>query len=99
MPVSDWHDSNPHAATFQPVPFLSKVDFSSPAWLISRGGWENEAVIDWFVRYCRYVMERFGNEVRFVCTINEANIRLQMGGYYEAVCPSRAEQSAGGKRR
>ena len=25
MPVSDWHDSNPHAAAFQPVPFLSKA--------------------------------------------------------------------------
>ena len=25
MPASDWHDSNPHAAAFQPVPFLSKA--------------------------------------------------------------------------
>lgn len=59
-------------------PMIVLHHFSSPTWLISKGGWENEAVIDWFARYCQYVMEHLGSEVRFVCTINEANIRLQM---------------------
>jgi len=59
-------------------PMIVLHHFSSPAWLISKGGWETETVIDDFVRYCRYVMERLGSEVKFVCTINEANIRLQI---------------------
>lgn len=59
-------------------PMIVLHHFSSPAWLITNGGWENEAVIGWFVRYCQYVIERLGREVRFVCTINEANIRLQI---------------------
>lgn len=59
-------------------PMIVLHHFSSPAWLISKGGWEVESVIDDFVRYCRYVIERLGNEITYVCTINEANIRLQM---------------------
>lgn len=73
-------------------PMIVLHHFSSPAWLISRGGWENEAVIGWFVRYCRYVMERLGSEVRFVCTINEANIRLQMADIMKRY--ARAAQSS-----
>ena len=49
-------------------------------------------MIGWFVRYCRYVMERLGSEVRFVCTINEANIRLQMADIMKRY--ARAAQSS-----
>ncbi len=59
-------------------PMIVLFHFSSPAWLIAKGGWEAESVVDDFVRYCRYVMERLGREVTYVCTINEANIRLQI---------------------
>ena len=59
-------------------PMITLHHFSSPAWLITKGGWETESVIDDFIRYCRYVIERLGNEVTYVCTINEANIRLQI---------------------
>lgn len=59
-------------------PMITLHHFSSPAWLITKGGWETESVIDDFVCYCRYVIERLGNEVTYVCTINEANIRLQI---------------------
>lgn len=59
-------------------PLVTLHHFSSPAWIITKGGWEIESVIDDFVRYCRYVIERLGNEMQFVCTINEANIRLQI---------------------
>ncbi len=59
-------------------PMIVLFHFSSPAWLISKGGWEAESVVDDFVRYCRYVIERLGGEVTYVCTINEANIRLQI---------------------
>ena len=59
-------------------PMITLHHFSSPAWIISKGDWEAESVIGDFVRYCRYVIERLGNEVKYVCTINEANIRLQI---------------------
>lgn len=59
-------------------PMATLFHFSSPAWLIAKGGWEREGVVDDFVRYVRYVMERLGGELNYVCTINEANIRLQI---------------------
>lgn len=59
-------------------PMVTLFHFSSPTWLIAKGGWEVESVIDDFVRYCRYVMERLGSDLTYVCTINEANIRLQI---------------------
>ena len=61
-------------------PMVTLHHFSSPAWLITKGGWEWEGVADCFQRYCRYVMERLGEELTYVCTINEANIRLQIAG-------------------
>lgn len=59
-------------------PIVTLHHFSSPAWLITKGGWEKETVVEDFVRYCRYVIGKLGNELRYVCTINEANIRLQI---------------------
>lgn len=35
-------------------------------------------MIPLFERYCSYVIERLGNELEYVCTINEANMRLQI---------------------
>lgn len=59
-------------------PMVCMHHFSSPKWLISKGGWEAEETVEYFRRYCVYVMERLGSELTYVCTINEANMRLQM---------------------
>ena len=59
------------------LPVVCLHHFTSPKWLISKGGWEAESTIDDFKRYCVYVMERLGGELEYVCTINEANMRLQ----------------------
>lgn len=80
-------------------PMIVLHHFSSPAWIISKGGWEAESVIEDFVRYCRYVIQRLGNEVGYVCTINEANIRLQIADImkrYALAATAKAPASAGG---
>jgi len=59
-------------------PMVCMHHFSSPKWLIAKGGWEAEETVEYFCRYCVYVMERLGGEMTYVCTINEANMRLQM---------------------
>lgn len=59
-------------------PMVCMHHFSSPKWLISKGGWEAEETVEYFRRYCAWVMERLGGELTYVCTINEANMRLQM---------------------
>lgn len=59
-------------------PIVTLHHFSSPKWLIAKGGWEADTTPEDFARYTRYVMERLGSEIRYVCTINEANMGLQV---------------------
>lgn len=59
-------------------PLVTLHHFTSPRWLISKGGWEAETTPGYFARYTRYVMERLGSELNYVCTINEANMGIQI---------------------
>lgn len=64
-------------------PVVTLHHFSSPAWLIGKGGWEAASTVEDFARYTRYVIEKLGNELRCVCTINEANMGLQIAAIAE----------------
>lgn len=59
-------------------PVVTLHHFSSPVWLIKKGGWEAETTPDDFARYVEYVMKELGGELEWVCTINEANMGLQI---------------------
>ena len=59
-------------------PIVTLHHFTSPAWLIRKGGWEAESTIEYFRRYAAYVTEKLGCELRYICTINEANMGLQL---------------------
>lgn len=59
-------------------PIVTLHHFSSPKWLIAKGGWEADTTPGDFARYVRYVMERLGSELSYVCTINEANMGIQV---------------------
>ena len=60
------------------APIVTLLHFTSPNWLICKGGWETESTVEDFKRYVTYVMEQLGSELRYVCTINEANMGLQL---------------------
>ena len=64
-------------------PFVTLHHFSSPLWVIQKGGWESEDVIQYFAEYVEYVMKKLGNEIKYVCTINEANMGLQIASIME----------------
>ncbi len=59
-------------------PIVTMHHFSSPKWLIEQGGWEAEATVERFANYCRTMVEKLGDGLRYVCTINEANMGLQL---------------------
>ncbi len=59
-------------------PVVTLHHFTSPAWLIRKGGWEAESTVEDFRKYTRYIIGKLGSELRFVCTINEANMGLQL---------------------
>lgn len=60
------------------LPIVTLHHFSSPAWLIRKGGWKDEAVISFFARYCQKIAQTYGNRLSYVCTINEANMGMQL---------------------
>lgn len=59
-------------------PIVTLMHFTSPAWLIKKGGWEAESTVGYFGRYASYVAEKLGPELNYICTINEANMGLQL---------------------
>ena len=60
------------------TPIVTLHHFTSPKWLISKGGWEAESTVEDFRHYCVYIAEKLGSEMEYVCTINEANMGLQL---------------------
>ncbi|MDR1220384.1 MAG: family 1 glycosylhydrolase [Treponema sp.] len=60
------------------TPIVTMHHFSSPKWLIQEGGWESAATVDYFTRYCERMAQEFGGLMEYVCTINEANMGLQI---------------------
>ena len=60
------------------TPIVTLMHFTSPVWLIRKGGWKKEYVVGAFARYVRYVAMQLGQELGCVCTINEANMGYQL---------------------
>ncbi|MDE6052925.1 MAG: family 1 glycosylhydrolase, partial [Lachnospiraceae bacterium] len=56
------------------TPIVTLHHFSTPAWVIKKGGWKSEAIITYFADYCRAVIKRLGDKLKYICTINEANM-------------------------
>ena len=78
-------------------PIVTMHHFSSPKWLISKGGWEAESTVEDFKKYCVYVIERLGSELTYVCTINEANMGLQMAAIAKRYMTQMQTQAAAAK--
>ncbi|MDR0708908.1 MAG: family 1 glycosylhydrolase [Spirochaetaceae bacterium] len=60
------------------TPIVTMHHFSSPKWLIMEGGWEAETTAGYFARYCERMAKELGGYLEYVCTINEANMGLQI---------------------
>lgn len=60
------------------TPLVTLYHFSSPAWLISKGGWSKEYVVSAFAKYTCKIVEELGDLIPYICTINEANMGFQL---------------------
>lgn len=67
------------------TPIVTMHHFSSPKWLISEGGWESEKTVGYFKNYCHYVVSKLGDMMCYVCTINEANMGLQIASLSKSI--------------
>lgn len=66
-------------------PVITLMHFTSPKWLIRKGGWENPEVVEDFAAYCGRIVSELGDGFHYVCTINEANMRLQLAGLMKSM--------------
>ena len=64
-------------------PFVTLHHFSSPKWLISKGGWEASTTPEDFAHYVRFIIGELGSELHYICTINEANMGIQAAAIAE----------------
>lgn len=64
-------------------PFATLHHFSSPKWLISKGGWEASTTPEDFAHYVRFIIGELGSELHYICTINEANMGIQVAAIAE----------------
>ena len=60
------------------TPIVTFHHFSSPRWLMGRGGWESKKTPDRFARYCERATRYLGDLIGVACTLNEANIAAVM---------------------
>jgi beta-glucosidase len=77
------------------TPLVTMHHFTSPKWLITQGGWENPEVVDKFAAYCKRLVEELGDLLEYVCTINEANMRLQLAALIKDMMKRMMGGSAG----
>lgn len=67
-------------------PMITLHHFTHPQWFEHKGGFANEANIDYFVRFCRYVFTHLSSQVKLWCTINEIG-PFAFQGYIQGVFP------------
>lgn len=80
-------------------PVVTLHHFSSPVWMIKKGGWEAQTAPEDFAKYVRYVIMRLGKELKYICTINEANMGIQVAAIakrYMRQAMDMAKKAAGG---
>ena len=64
-------------------PIVTMMHFTSPVWVIRNGGWESEFVVEAFANYCEYVVSQLGDLMKYIVTINEANMGIQVAAIAE----------------
>lgn len=60
------------------TPIVTLHHFSTPAWIISKGGWCKEHVVGAFGKYAGLIARELGDLTPYICTINEANMGFQL---------------------
>lgn len=64
-------------------PVVTMMHFTSPVWVIQKGGWESDSTVEAFANYCSYVVRQLGDLMHYVITINEANMGIQVAAIAE----------------
>lgn len=74
-------------------PIVTLHHFTSPVWLIRKGGWEAASTVADFARYAGFIAKELGDDLRYICTINEANMGASIAALIKDMM---AKMAAGG---
>ncbi|QPL05275.1 MULTISPECIES: glycoside hydrolase family 1 protein [Actinomyces] len=61
------------------TPLVTYHHFTSPQWLIAKGGWESDETPALFARFARRVTQELGDLFETACTMNEPNLAILLG--------------------
>ncbi len=67
-------------------PFATIIHFVLPNWLAKEGGWENPKTAHEFANFTKFLVQRYGNRIKYWITHNEPNIFLGFG-YESGIWP------------
>lgn len=59
-------------------PMLGLWHWTMPVWFTEKGGFTKRANIDYFVRFAAKIADEFGDELRYLATLNEPNVYAAM---------------------
>lgn len=68
------------------VPMVTLYHYTTPLWLVEKGGWENPESISLFARLADKVVDELGDLCNFWCTLNEP-FGIVHGGYIAGTWP------------
>ena len=72
-------------------PIVTFHHFTTPRWVVARGGWIEPSTADRFARYCERATARLGDLIGRACTVCEPNIVASMGYLYGIVPPGKRD--------
>ncbi len=72
-------------------PVVTFHHFTTPQWLTAQGGWESDAAVERFGRFCSIVAEALGDVMASACTINEPNMVATMGWHAGMFPPGKTD--------
>lgn len=55
-------------------PIVTLHHFTNPDWISKKGGWLNNASVEYFLRFSRYVIEPLAKYVKYWITVNEPTV-------------------------
>jgi beta-glucosidase len=73
-------------------PTVTFHHFTTPRWVVAKGGWEDPATADRFAAFCERAAGELGDVIRRACTINEPNIVASIGWLLGAFPPGKQDR-------
>jgi beta-glucosidase len=72
-------------------PIVTFHHFTTPRWVVARGGWIEPATSDLFARFCERATAHLGDLISRACTVCEPNIVASMGYLYGIFPPGKRD--------